>query len=63
MLENQDGLSPEIREIVELEVLKAKKALLEDLVRLEILNYSRHDGIYFKEINGYLIIVSSEIDV
>jgi hypothetical protein len=63
MLENQDGLSPEIREIVELEVLKAKKALLDDLVRLEILNYSRHDGIYFKELHGYLIIISGEIDV
>jgi hypothetical protein len=63
MLENQDGLSPEIRKIVELEVLKAKKALLDDLVRLEILNYSRHDGIYFKETHGYLVIVSSEIDV
>jgi hypothetical protein len=63
LLENQDGLSPEIREIVELEVLKAKKALLDDLVRLEILNYSRHDGIYFKELHGYLIIISGEIDV
>ena len=30
---------------------------------MEILNYSRHDGIYFKEINGYLVIISGEIDV
>jgi hypothetical protein len=66
MLENQDGLSQEnqeIQKIIELELLKAKKAFLNDLVRLEILNYSRHDGVYFKELNGRLIIVSGEIDV
>jgi hypothetical protein len=43
--------------------LKAKKELLDELVRLEILNYSRHDGIYFKMIKDYLVIVSEEIDV
>jgi hypothetical protein len=61
--ENQDGLTPEIQEIIQLEVLKAKKALLDDLVRLEILNYSRYDGIYYKEIRGFSVIVSGEIDV
>ncbi len=43
--------------------MKAKKQLLDDLVRLEILNYSSYDGIYFKEVHGYLVIVSDEIDV
>jgi hypothetical protein len=46
-----------------LEILKAKKQLLDDLVSMEILNYSSYDGIYFKEINGYLVIISGEIDV
>ncbi len=61
--EDQEEFSEEIQEIVDREVLKAKKALLNELVRLEILNYSRHDGIYFKMVKDYLVIVSEEIDV
>jgi len=37
--------------------------MLDELVRLEILNYSSYDGIYFKMVSGYLVIVSEEIDV
>jgi len=57
------AIENEIQEIVDREVLKAKKELLDELVRLEILNYSRYDGVYFKMVNGYLVIVSEEIDV
>lgn len=61
--ENQENFSEEIQEIVNSEVLKAKKELLDCLVRLEILNYSRYDKVYFANLNGYLVIIDSEIDV
>lgn len=61
--EGQEEFSKEIQEIVDKEILKAKKALLDELVRLEILNYSKHDRIYFKMVKDYLVIVSKKIDV
>jgi hypothetical protein len=63
VLKNQEQFSEETQKIVEQEVLKAKKELLDRLVSLEILNYSSYDEVYFvlKAENIYFISPKIEL--
>ncbi len=63
VLKNQEQFSEEIQKIVEQEVLKAKKELLDRLVSLEILNYSSYDKVYFALKAGNIYFISPEIEL
>jgi hypothetical protein len=58
MSKGQGDFSQEKAELIAQERFKARAELLNELVRLQILNYSSYDEIYFATVNGYLVIIT-----